>query len=348
MSSPVIVNSVWNLQKSCPIDHLFDIRTNIPIRDCIDYIRPISWAPAKRAITAKSHRFILWGAITCAASLTNAAPKMEYPDPDHTLLPSGQLLTPLATPGAQQQHPYGKVPVRTAGLAITSDGRKLVVANVYNDSVSVVNLATHQPEERDLRPGKNDPSKHGVSGGEYPFGVVTNGDGTVYVSSVRDREIVVLDIVSRPRVVSRIKTKGNPNMLLLDRRQRFLYVAEDNSDSVAVIDTRLNKVVAEVGTAGARTELPETVFRYRGSGPNSLALSPDGTTLYVTNGGSSRYKSDTLIFDRTGVRSCKALDWLTKSSLRRAENILAQNFLKSVARCFILSKIPCLNVSLTG
>lgn len=218
MSSPVIVNSVWNLQKSCPIDHLFDIRTNIPIRDCIDYIRPISWAPAKRAITAKSHRFILWGAITCAASLTNAAPKMEYPDPDHTLLPSGQLLTPLATPGAQQQHPYGKVPVRTAGLAITSDGRKLVVTNVYNDSVSVVNLATHQPEERDLRPGKNDPSKHGVSGREYPF----------------------------------------------------------------------------------------------------------------------------------GVRSCKALDWLTKSSLRRAENILAQNFLKSAARCLILSKIPCLNVSLTG
>ena len=47
-----------------------------------------------------------------------------------------------------------------------------------------------------------------------------------------------------------------------------------------------------------------------------------------------------LIFDRTGIGSSKALDWLTKSSLRRAENVLAQNFLKSVACGFSLSKIP--------
>jgi len=327
-----------------------------------------------------------------------AAPQEENPDSDRVLLPSGQLLTPLATPGAQQQYlsagcqpqsvaggamatvvsPDGKtmlvltsgytigkspqhifvygisalrpdkkqtikiqnsftgiafnpngrtfyvgggeddnihiyslrnngswteadkpiplchkagngigVPVRTAGLAVTSDGSKLVVANVYNDSVSVVDLATRQREEGELRPGMNDPSKHGVSGGEYPFGVITRGNGTAYVSSVRDREIVVVDITSEPRVVSRIKTEGNPNTMLLDRQQTFLYVAEDNSDRVTVIDTRLNKVVADVATAGVKTKVPEIVFHHRGSAPNSLALSPDGTKLYVTNGGSN-------------------------------------------------------------
>jgi YVTN family beta-propeller protein len=190
------------------------------------------------------------------------------------------------------------VPVRTAGLAVTSDGRKLVVANVYNDSVSVVDLATRQPKNHDLRPGMSDPSKHGVSGGEYPFGVVTRGNETAYVSSVRDREIVVLDITGQPRVVSRIKTEGNPNTMLLDRRQTFLYVAEDNSDRVTVIDTRSNKVVAEVRTAGVRTELPEIVFRYRGSGPNSLALSPDGANLYVTNGGGNSLAAITGVPDR--------------------------------------------------
>jgi DNA-binding beta-propeller fold protein YncE len=398
MSSPVVVNSVFDLQKSCPIDGLFDIRTNIPTRDCIDYIGPISWAPAKRAITAKSHRFILCGAVICAASLMSADGKEENPDPDHILLPSGQLLTALAVPAVQRQYlvvgcrlhsvaggamastvsPDGKtllvltsgytvgkspqhifvydisalrpdkkqtikiqnsfagiafspngqnfyvaggkdddihiysirrngswaetekpiplvhnqgngigVPPRTAGLAVTSDGRKLVVANVYNDSVSIVDLATLKHHDLDLRPGKNDPSKSGVSGGEYPFGVVTKGNETVYVSSVRDREIVVLDITSRPKVALRIKTKGNPNQMILDRQQRFLYVAQDNSDSVAVIDTRWNKVVADVATAGVKTEVPEIVFRYRGSAPNSLALSPDGTKLYVTNGGSN-------------------------------------------------------------
>jgi DNA-binding beta-propeller fold protein YncE len=194
---------------------------------------------------------------------------------------------PLGHPPGNGIDPFGKVSVRTAGLAVTPDGRKLIVANVYNDSVSVVDLAMRTPKERDLRPGKNDPTKSGISGGEYPFGVVTKGNRTAYVSSVRDREIVALDIAGEPRVTSRIKTKGNPNQMVLDHREKFLYVAEDNSDSVAVIDTRLNKIVAEVGTAGARTELPETVFRYRGSGPNSLALSPDGATLYVMNGGSN-------------------------------------------------------------
>jgi len=75
--------------------------------------------------------------------------------------------------------------------------------------------------------------------------------------------------------------------MILDRQQISLYVAQDNSDSVAVVDTRSNKVAADIGTAGAEYDVPEIVFRYRGSAPNSLALSPDGTTLYITNGGTN-------------------------------------------------------------
>ena len=46
----------------------------------------------------------------------------------------------------------------------------------------------------DLRPGKINPANVGVPGGEYPFRVVINGNSTVYVSSIGDREIDVINL----------------------------------------------------------------------------------------------------------------------------------------------------------
>ena len=64
----------------------------------------------------------------------------------------------------------------------------------------------------DLRPGKNDPSKVGTPGGEYPYWVVVKGSGssaTAYVSSIRDREIVVATLGATPAVLTRIAVRGN-------------------------------------------------------------------------------------------------------------------------------------------
>src|SRR6202023_1968192 len=103
------------------------------------------------------------------------------------------------------------------GLAVTGDGTKIVVANLYNDSVSVIDAALRVlKNETDLRPGKVDPRKVGVAGGEYPFWVAIKGNDTAYVSSLRDREIVVVDFNSTPGVISRIKAKGNPNKMILN------------------------------------------------------------------------------------------------------------------------------------
>jgi DNA-binding beta-propeller fold protein YncE len=173
------------------------------------------------------------------------------------------------------------VPPLAAGLAIT--GSTLVVANINSDSVSLVDVSKRAVRlDVDLRPGKVDPSKIGVPGGEYPFWVTIKGGKTAYVSSWRDREIVLVDIEQR-RVVGRIKLKGNPNRMVFNHRQSLLYAASDNSDLVDVIDTDFNRVVASV-----RTTAPEWLMtnlkRYRGSAPNSLAISPDDKALYVTNG----------------------------------------------------------------
>jgi YVTN family beta-propeller protein len=167
------------------------------------------------------------------------------------------------------------------GLGISGDGKTIVVANLYNDSLSIVDATTLQVRgEVDLRPG------HGVAGGEYPFWAVVKGNETAFVSSLRDREIVVVDLPGKPRVTARIKVEGNPNKMLLNRDQSLLFVACDNSDQVDVIDTKSHKVVESISTVGPENVVAK-IRAYTGSAPNDLALSPDEKTLYVSNGGSN-------------------------------------------------------------
>jgi YVTN family beta-propeller protein len=197
------------------------------------------------------------------------------------------------------------VPV-TAGLAVTADGQTLVVANIQNDSVSIIDLSAEiVKQELDLRPGKIDSHHQGEPGGEYPFWVTIKGSEIAYVSSLRDREVVVVSLkppadqlltntpsqtdapaaTSAAVVLARIKVTGNPNRMLLDHAGSRLFVAEDNSDTVDVIDTQSNKVVKTIKVAGPAEVLPDRLVHYRGLSPNSLALSPDERTLYVTEGG---------------------------------------------------------------
>ncbi len=178
-------------------------------------------------------------------------------------------------------------PPVTAGIAVTADGKRLVAANYYNDSVSIVDLAAGKVTgEVDLRPGKSG-GKHGVPGGENPFWVSVVGNTTVYVSSQRDREVDVVDMTgATPKVTERIPVKGNPGKMLLDAAQTHLYVACDNSDVVTVIDTAKNKVTDKIATL-APAGMVNRSYSYRGVAPNAMALSADGTRLYVTNGGTN-------------------------------------------------------------
>ena len=175
-----------------------------------------------------------------------------------------------------------------AGIGITTDGRKLVVTNYYNDSISILTKSSNtwiKTGELDLRPGKTDPSKSGVPGGEYPFWVAVKGTDTAYVSSIRDREIDVVNIgSSTPTVLKRIKVKGQPNKMVLNAKQTTLYVAEDETDSVAMINTEDNVLVSEFPVGAPPGLLPSNRANLTGNNTNSVTLSPSEKTLYVTNG----------------------------------------------------------------
>ena len=121
------------------------------------------------------------------------------------------------------------------GVAVSKDGQTLVVANYYNDSISVFTgglghwpmVPGPDPKTRglDLRPGKSDPSKAGLPGGEYPYWVVVKGTGssaTAYVSSIRDREIVVASLGGTLAVTAWIAVKGQPNKMTLNASQSLL------------------------------------------------------------------------------------------------------------------------------
>jgi DNA-binding beta-propeller fold protein YncE len=226
-----------------------------------------------------------------------------------------------------------------AGLAISSDGQTLVVANYFNDSITVFTGGLSvwlsqwvadpgsaqggqgmlQGTELDLRPGKavSSPTP-GIPGGEYPFWVVLAGSSgpgaTAYVSSLRDREIDVVNLgeacahgtsgpgcflTVAPVVSARIHVKGQPNKMTLNKAGTLLYVAEDESDTVDVIDLNpldkgspsqnqpatVNTVVETIPVIAPPADLAFfSLTQYTGANTNSVTLSPDERYLYVTNG----------------------------------------------------------------
>jgi hypothetical protein len=87
--------------------------------------------------------------------------------------------------------------------------------------------------------------------------------------------------------------KGQPNKMTLNAAQTRLYVAEDESDTVDVIDTNPNdsttwntvlETIPVIAPPSVVSVVPASLQNYTGANTNSVTLTPDGTQLYVTNG----------------------------------------------------------------
>ncbi|MFL6735607.1 MAG: bifunctional YncE family protein/alkaline phosphatase family protein [Sphingomonas sp.] len=173
---------------------------------------------------------------------------------------------------------------QAAGVSVSPDGRRALVTNYYNDSVSLVDLGGRKViAEQDLRPGKIDPAQSGVPGGEFPFSVAWTDAGHAWVSAPRDRQLVALSLSAAGiRVIARLATIGEPTSLLVDRSRKRLIATEDNADRLAFVDLSNSRLVAE-----PRLGLPVSLAAGpigKGLNPNGLAILPDGRLL-VTLGG---------------------------------------------------------------
>jgi DNA-binding beta-propeller fold protein YncE len=205
-----------------------------------------------------------------------------------TPIPLGHF-APGATGSARNKGVGLGVQPNASGLDISADGKTLIVANNYNDSISVIDTATRAVRyEHDLRPFfASNEGRNGGTGGTFPYAVAIKGNNTAFISSDRDREVVVVDVSSptQGHLVTRIKLDGNGLGMALDQSESRLYVAQDNADQVAVVDTVTNRIVAKIDARAPAGMLPGK--KYTGAATSAVTLSTDGETLYAVNSGAN-------------------------------------------------------------
>ncbi|GGJ61873.1 bifunctional YncE family protein/alkaline phosphatase family protein [Streptomyces brasiliensis] len=165
--------------------------------------------------------------------------------------------------------PDGKaVTLFPAGLAITPDGKKLVVADQLGNAVTVAGTAGGQVQT--------------VATGHRPMWVTLSKDGrTAYVSNQGADTVNIVDVAgSAPQVTGQIKVGLHPNKSVLSTDGRRLYVANGDADSVSEVDLATKSVTRNFSMSPPKKALI-------GSNPTGVALDGAGKRLFVTNSGNN-------------------------------------------------------------
>src|SRR5690242_1569640 len=153
-----------------------------------------------------------------------------------------------------------------AGIAVSSDGKYLFVAENIGDALAVVDVAHKRVVQR-------------VNTERYPYAVALSPAGDVYVSAWGGTTVSVFSAAANGmlRERGRVQAGRHPSALLLNRDASRLFVASASTNTIAVVDTKTLRVVATL-------QDPPPHGPNEGSSPNGLALSSDGSRLYVAEG----------------------------------------------------------------
>ena len=218
--------------------------------------------------------------------------------PNPTPTPLSSINTVIATIS-----PFGW----PCSVAVSPNGLYAYVANIRDESVSVINTTSNKVTEK-IRVGRHpsdvDFSPNGAhayvacdryysnydmhNGSVYvintatnkvsekiPIGYNANGVAVspngryVYVANSGDGSVLVIDTATNT-VTATILVGSNVNGMVVSPNSAFIYVAGDNSSYV--INTTTNLVIATIPV---------------GNSPSAVAISPNGEYAYVTNKGNS-------------------------------------------------------------
>ena len=159
-------------------------------------------------------------------------------------------------------YPVGSVP---KVVEVTPDNKYVLVANWCSYTVSVISVETNKVVKT-------------IKIGRYPRGIVINNDSTkAYVAEMGGNRIHVINL--QDFTTSFIPIGSNPRAIVLSPDNTTMYVTMNLSGRVASWNLVTN-------TAGKSVKT--------GNAARSLAISKDGSALYVVN-----YKSDTMSRVRT-------------------------------------------------
>jgi YVTN family beta-propeller protein len=143
-------------------------------------------------------------------------------------------------------------------MAITPDGAQVYVANILNNTVSVISTAINRRIAT-------------VLVGEWPEAVAITPDGTkVYVANGDSGSISVIDTAVN-QVIATVSVGIYPTAVAITPDGTKVYVVNEGSGSISVIDITTNQVTATIWTGGDYTS------------SSRIAITPDGTKAYVAN-----------------------------------------------------------------
>lgn len=204
----------------------------------------------------------------------------------------GGKLTEGAPIGLPTKTPEGKaLNLFPAGLAVTPDGRRLVVADQLADAVSVIDLSTGKVST--------------VPAGHRPLFVTLSKDGNkAYITNQGASDVSVVDVTgAEPKVASSVTVGLHPNKSVLSADGRTLYVANGDDDTISVVDTATR-------TASSISVSPEKGAPV-GTNPTGVALDDKGGRLFVSNSGNN----DVAVIDvaRKTVQGVVPVGWYPTS-----------------------------------